>query len=216
MYKRMYVNFGHGSLNCLHIPSSSYCFNLCAKLKYIYCIMYTLMLDVHFLTCLISFSSSWVLWWCSPRSEWHHRVTWFPPWLSQLRQLYMADNNRGEEPNPANLRHFGAGGRLWYCISLWWTALTWQLKNEVSTHSFIFCLMWFPVPLFSRCLPSFQPNLPDSHSLNVHILIYQQCSYIYLVLGPLYILLAIFSSKYRRILSSNLSVNFKTGKITRK
>lgn len=132
-----------------------------------YCIMYTLMQDVHFLTCLISFSSSWVLWWCSPRPEWHHRVTWFPPWLSQLRQLYMADNNRGEEPNPANLRHSGAGGRLWYCIGLWWTALTWQLKNEVSTHSFIFCLMWFPAPLFSRCLPSFQPNLPDSHSLNM-------------------------------------------------
>ena len=102
-----------------------------------------------------SLSFSWILWRCSPRTEWYHRITWFPTWLSQLRQLYMADNNRGEEPDPANLRHAGARGRLWYRISLRWTTITWQLENEVRNESLIYDLVFFccfSVDLFSLFL----------------------------------------------------------------
>lgn len=102
--------------------------------------------------CPVSLSSSWVLWWCSPRTEWYHRVTGFPPRLSQLRQLYVADYNRGEEPDPANLRHTGAGGRLWYCISLRWTTVAWQLKNEVRNDSF-----FYPAPPLLSSLFFFAP-----------------------------------------------------------
>lgn len=91
----------------------------------------------------LSLSFSWILWRCRPRTERHHRVTRVPPWLSQLRQLYLADNNRGEESDPAHLRHAGAGGRLWYCISLWRSAVAWQLKNEVRSRSVICTLIFF-------------------------------------------------------------------------
>lgn len=108
-------------------------------------------------------SSSWILWWCSPRTEWYHRVAWVPPRLSQLCQLYMADNNRGEEPNPAHLRHAGAGGRLWYCISIRWSAVAWQLKNEVRNEFLIYHLIFLScssVALSSLFL--FEPHLTFS------------------------------------------------------
>lgn len=117
--------------------------------------------------CLIFLSPSWILWWCCPRTEWHHRVAWFPPRLSQLRQLYMADNNRGEEPNPANLRHAGAGGRLRYCISLRWTAISWQLKNEVWNDSLINSLFFFLLHCCSLSLAFLFSNLSVSLSVSV-------------------------------------------------
>lgn len=103
-------------------------------------------------------SFSWIMWRRRPRTERHHRVTWLPPRLSQLRQLYLADNNRGEEPDPAHLRHAGAGGRLWYCISLWWSAIAWQLKNEVrSWSSFALCTF-----LVFSSSPHSWPNMFDT------------------------------------------------------
>lgn len=97
------------------------------------------------LKCCLSLplSLSWILRRCSPRTEWHHRVTRVPPRLSQLRQLYLADNHGGEEPHPAHLRHAGTGGRLWYCISLWRSAVAWQLKNEVRSRSVVSSLIFF-------------------------------------------------------------------------
>lgn len=118
-----------------------------------------------FILCL---SSSWILWRCSPRPERYHRVSWFPPRLPQLRQLYVADNNRGEKQNPANLRHAGAGGRLWYCISLRWTTVAWQPKNEVRNNSFIYILIFFPAPGCSVSLFSLNCSPPSSPIIHLH------------------------------------------------
>lgn len=101
---------------------------------------------------VVFLSSSWILWWCCPRTQWFHRITWISPWLSQLCQLYMADNNRREEPNPAYLHHAGAGRRLWYCIRLWWSAVAWQLKNEVRKQSLIIIFSCILFPLSLRTL----------------------------------------------------------------
>lgn len=87
------------------------------------------------------------MWRCGPRPERYHRVSRFPPRLPQLRQLYVADNNRGEEPDPADLCHAGAGGRLWYCLSLRRSAIAWQPKNEVRADFLLPVWSSLPAPL---------------------------------------------------------------------
>ena len=123
---------------------------------------------------ILCLSSSWILWWCRPRPEWYHRVAWFPPRLPQLCQLYMADNNRGAKQNPANLRHAGTGGRLWYCVSLRWTTVAWQPKNEVTNYSFIFSLNSFLAPDCSVSL-DFICLSPSSLVTHLHE---TKCSYL--------------------------------------
>lgn len=91
-------------------------------------------------------SCSWIMWRCGPRPERYHRVSRFPTWLPQLRQLHVADNNRGEEPDPAHLCHAGAGRRLWYCLGLRRSAFARQPKNEVRADSLLPIWSFFPAP----------------------------------------------------------------------
>lgn len=98
------------------------------------------------------------MWRCGPRPERYHRVSRFPPRLPQLRQLYVADNNRGEEPDPAHLCHAGAGGRLWYCLSLRRSAIAWQPKNEVRADFLLPIWSFLPAPHVAPLPLTFPPR----------------------------------------------------------
>lgn len=110
---------------------------------------------------------SWIMWWCNPRPERNDRIAWLPPRLSQLRQLYVADNNRGAKQDPAHLRHARTRGRLWYGVCIWWTTFAWELKNEVRIVNSFFVVVVVIFSVDAVTLTCKRCQLTHGHTFSV-------------------------------------------------